>query len=163
MIRYSGVHDFTVWKTIKLGLLKSPQSYEEALEKDGYRIADYTGQILQKTEVSQAEVDLDLVVVTVGGLGFKCARRGAVCARAIELGLQLCPAEVGPALRLLYKDQPRGEELCIEMSPIIHSIGRPFLFGIIHTRGVRWLGSCYGGVDRTLEADNQRVFVRPRK
>ena len=69
-------------------------------------------------------VDLDLVVLSVFELGFgaQAARTdvalGAsaevslrdIYARAVSLGFELSPAEVGPVLRLQYLDQPHGEE-----------------------------------------------------
>ncbi len=156
--------DLATWKTVTLGLHKSPKNYRKAMEKDDYRIGDYAGQILNKTEVSQTEVELDLVVVTVGELGFKNgARRDVLYAKALEIGLQLCPAEVGPALRLLYKDQPRGEWLHIGMESITGSDGRPGVFEVGHVDGDRWLDSVYGGAGHVWDADYRWVFVRPRK
>jgi hypothetical protein len=35
----------------------------------------------------------------------------------------LCPAEVGPALRLAYNDQPRDEWVTITMTPIVANSG----------------------------------------
>ena len=156
--------DFAVWKTVTLGLHKSSKDYRKAIEKDGNRIGDYAGQILNKTEVSQTEVELDLVVVTVGELGFKTgARRDVLYAKALELGLQLCPAEVGPALRLVYKDQPRGEWLRIGMEPITGSVGGPFVFGVDGDDDERWLFSISGYAGGVWGADDRWVFVRPRK
>lgn len=156
--------DFALWKTVTLGLKKSPKDYRKALEKDGYRIGDYAGQILNKTEVSQTEVEVDLVLVTVGELGFnEDARRDKIYARAMKLGLQVCPAEVGLALRLAYKDQSQGEWLCIGMEPITDSGGNPNVFGVGRDAGARWLYGNYGHPGSVWTVGIRWVFVRPRK
>jgi hypothetical protein len=46
-----------------------------------------------------------------------------VYVRAVSLGFELCPAEVGPALRLDYLDQPLGEFLHIAMKPVARYTG----------------------------------------
>ncbi len=115
---------FAVWDTVTLGFLKSPSVYRAALKESRYCIGDYADQILNKMKVSETETQVDLVVKTVAELGFKGgANRDAIYARAKELGLELCPAEVGPALRLAYQDQPNGEWLRIAMEPISDSGG----------------------------------------
>jgi hypothetical protein len=156
--------DFATWKTVTLGLHKSPRDYRKAMKKDGYHIGGYSGQMLKKTEVSQTEVELDLVVVTVAELGFRNgARLDAIYAKAMELGLQLCPAEVGPALRLAYKDQPRDEWLFIGMEPITDSDGDLCVFGLDYDPDERSLRSCHYYAARVWGAGDQWVFVRPRK
>lgn len=157
------VRDFAIWKTVTLGLKKSPKGYLEALKRDGYCIGDYAGQILHNTGVSQTKVEVDLVVVTVGELGFNnSARRDKIYARAIELGFRLCPAEVGPALRLAYKDQPKGECLRIGMEPIT-VWDSPDVFGVDNENDERCLNSFYGNADSYWRADGRWVFVCPRK
>ena len=58
-----------------------------------------------------------------------------------ETGLQLCPAEVGPALRLRYLDQPkRADELLrIGMCPVHHAAGA-YVFDLMNIPGPRWMG-----------------------
>lgn len=48
--------------------------------------------------------------------------------RGKQLGLELCPPNVGPHLRLEYADQPSGERLHVAMKPITASDGEPRIF-----------------------------------
>ena len=112
---------FKTWKTIKLGTgLKTADDFRKALKKADCNISDWANDIIGKSafSVSPEEVDAELVVVSVAELGFK---NGATCAdiykRAEELGLALCPNEVGPQLRLQYKDQPNGGGFASEWNP----------------------------------------------
>ncbi len=154
----------TVWKTITLGAHQSPAEYRQALKASGCRIGDYADQILDKVKVSETETHVDLVVKTVAELDFKNgARRDAIYARAEELGLELCPAEVGPALRLAYQDQPYGEWLRIAMEPISASDSNLLVFGVVHDGDGRWLDGNYGIPGSFWRAGSRWVFVASRK
>jgi hypothetical protein len=50
-----------------------------------------------------------------------------------QMGLELCPPDLGPCLRMDYADQPRGERLHIAMKPIVTSDGEPRIFVVEHT------------------------------
>ena len=154
---------FAIWKTIVLGRNTSPGEYRNALKANGCHIGDYADQILNKVKVSETATQLDLIVMTVAELGFKGAIRKQIYDRAIELGLELCPAEVGPALRLRYPDQPYGEWLRISMDPITDSDGNPKVFGVGRVSDERWLDGYYGDPDGFWYADDRWVFVVPRK
>lgn len=52
--------------------------------------------------------------------------------RGNQLGLKLCPPEVGPEYRLKYKDQPLHEKLYVAMKPIAGSDGEPHIFVLTH-------------------------------
>lgn len=113
--------------------------------------------------VAAEETEVDLVVVSVAELGFKNGvKREDIYARAKELGLGLCPAEVGPQLRLQYADQSGGEWLVIGMEPITGSGGSLRLFRVGHGDFGLWLGGSCGGPDSIWRAGRRFVFV-PRK
>ncbi len=152
---------FPIWKTVKLGTCKSPDEYRTALKKAGRRISDWGDDMLGRITCSQDEVDLNLVILSVGDLGFKGSTRYSdICAKTVELGLELCPAEVGPALRLQYGDQPRDEWLRIAMEAIAARDGRHSVFGLEHSNGVLWLYVKYCHPDSVWSADFRFVFVR---
>jgi hypothetical protein len=143
----SKVHSFQIWKTIKLGTgFKTADEFHRAIKDSGYLIGEWADDILGKPAFSVAtkETDVDLVTVTVAQLGFENgAVRKEIYDKAIELGLELCPAEVGPQLRLQYKDQPKREWLYIGMEPIFSSDDGPEMFRVgVDDVGV-WLHSYY--------------------
>ncbi len=152
--------ELPVWKTVKLGTCKTPDEYRKALKKAGRSIGDWGGDILGRISCSQEETDLDLVVLTVADLGFKDGACYAdICAKASELGLELCPAEVGPALRLQYGDQPKGERLRIAMEAIADRDGDLNIFAVEHDGDVLLHGA-YGRPDHVSRAGDRFVCGR---
>lgn len=154
-----------VWKMLKLGTgIKDAEGFRTALTQDGHGIGDWANDILGKPAftASETETEVDLVLVTVAELGFKDgAKRSDIYTRAQELGLQLCPAEVGPQLRLQYKDQPNGEWILVGMEPITDSDGGLGVFGVErYDVGKQWLFSSGGSPDIYWFADFRWVFIR---
>ena len=161
------VLDLMVWKTIQLGTgLKIAKDFRKAIKNSGFHISDWAGDILGKsgfTVVTQA-TEVDLVKVTVAELGFKeGARRDQIYKKAQELGLDLCPPEVGPQLRLQYQDQPDGEWVLIGMEPITDSDGYPVVFDVERGGPELWLYGSWGRPDGFWDPDFRWVFVRPRE
>ncbi len=159
--------DFKVWKTIKLGTgMKNARQFRLAIVKAGGKVGGVATDILGNPAftVATEEVELDLVNVSVGELGFaKGATRREIYKRAIELGLERCPAEVGPQLRLQYKDQPMGKLLLIGMEPISDSGGYLDVFYVERSGDGLWLYCCNGYPDYVWDPDSRWVFVQPRK
>ena len=152
---------FNVWKTIKLGTLKNADEFRKALKKDGFKIGDWGNDIIGKPAftVASTEEEIQLVNVSVADLGFKNgATYKDICAKAKELGLELCPNEVGPQLRLQYKDQPKGEYLRIAMEPITDSDGDLHIFRVGHGDDDLWLHGLNGYSDRFWYANSRFVF-----
>jgi hypothetical protein len=74
---------------------------------------------------------VELVLLSAADLGFKSQSSLAdVYKRARKVGLELCPAEVGPQLRLDYRNQPRGEALHIAMQPLATYSGEPTILAL---------------------------------
>ncbi|MBI4117208.1 MAG: hypothetical protein HY451_00745 [Parcubacteria group bacterium] len=154
---------FAVWKTVKLGVHKTPDAYEKAIEAAGFRTNEYALKILKKISVSQTEIELDLVVVTPADLGLKNPTYQQICDRAVESGLEKCPREVGPVLRIDYPDQPYGEWLLVAMEPEAGSDGILGVFRVGHGDRGRWLDARWFFPQDTWCGGARFVFVRSRK
>ncbi len=163
-VRKLGGLIFPVWKTIKLGTgLKTADDFRQALKASGFEIGNWANDILGKPAFTAAakETEVELVRVSVAELGFKNgATRQDIYQRAQELGLELCPNEVGPQLRLQYKDQPYNEWLRIAMESIAGSGGGLVVFGVGRVDGDQWLGGGCGTPDCFWCGGGQWVFVR---
>lgn len=156
--------EFEVFKTLKLGTgLKTADGFLGALNDRGFRIRDSGKEILVRPgfKVSQKEIEVDLVDISVIELGF---RNGAtleeIHKRAIKLGFALCPSEVGPQLRLQYKNQPEGEQLFIAMEPITGSDSGVYMFYVEHEISGLWLSGCGGGPAGFWRGGKRFVFLR---
>lgn len=168
-----------VWKTITLGTgLKTADDFCKALKVDGDYMSD-VHDLLSKPElgsfVSDKEIEVDLVVLTTAQLTGKTKRdskTAEVFAGAARLGLEKCSLEVGPQLRLQYKDQPHNGYLIVGIEPIRNSRGDLLVFNVercgypypdgIHGSVLR-LDTCYANPETTCKPDEPWVFVRPRK
>jgi len=114
--------DIAVWKRITLGTYKGVNAMRDALDAARMRVGESADEILGRPAFpySKTQNELDLVVVTAADLGFPTGSTpvAEIYRRAMQLGLELCPAEVGPQLRLQYANQPLGEFLHVAMQPI---------------------------------------------
>lgn len=156
-----------VFKTIKLGTgLKTAADFRRAIKDKGMKFGSSANNILGQPEfiVATEEIELDLIIVSASELGFKNgATREKIYDRVKELGLELCPVEVGPQLRLQYADQLTGEWLLIGMEPIRDPNSGLVVFLVAHDGVGLWIDSDVGDLDGVWNADNWWVFVRPRK
>jgi hypothetical protein len=152
------IEHLPIFKTVTLGKHKTPSQYREAIENAGSRIDNWGNDILGRISCAREEIEVDLVVLSVKELGFNDdASYAHVCSR---VALGLCPAEVGPALRLIYKDPPRDEWLHIAMEAIPDLDGDPHIFALSRDL-YKWLHGTLA--DSNDYPTNERfVFVKPR-
>ncbi len=150
-----------VWRTVELGGQRNADTMKTAIESAGMYVSGWAEDILNKVPFSQKKQTLDLVVVTVAELGFPdYAKTKQIFDAAQKQGLSLCPAEVGPQLRLQYKDQPRREWNFIAMQPIVDSDGDPPLFILFRARDASlWLDARFGHVNYPWYGHYRFVFV----
>ncbi len=156
------VPQFAVWKTIKIGLHKKLAAITTMPTK--FRVSDWAKKILGKPAftLAQVEEDISLCVATVKELTGKDRATTTEVFNAIKLVGDLCPAEVGPALREQYLDQPDGELLFIAMEPIKDYIGRLNVFRVEHDNDELGLDGNYANPAGVWDGDHRFVF-RSRK
>ena len=121
---------------------KEVKQLEKELEKAGMNISSYAKQKMKQKEFSTQKKteQVDLVRLTVKDLGFaQGATTDQIYQKAKELGLELCPAEVGPHYRLAYTNQPMNEWVTVAMKQISDPGGSPDVFHVNRDAGGVWL------------------------
>jgi hypothetical protein len=168
-----------IWKTITVGGSKGVNAVRAAMEAApcSIWISDEADEILGRPAFPfiRTPVELDLVVLSVFELGFgdQASRNNSelgfrdqaslhdIYTRALSLGFELCPAEVGPALRLNYLDQPLGEFLHIAMKPVARYTGELVHFTVGGGGAGLLLVGGNGDPDVMHLGVVRLVFVRP--
>lgn len=136
--------------------INSPESAEEAMERKNIYRSDWGKDILYKTEFSKEAQKYELVRFTVGQLGFQNgATTDEIYKKAEDLGLELCPAEVGPHLRLQY---PGKEWMLIAMKQITDRDDDPRMLDLDADGAQLVLLSSPAGPYFRWRADNEFVF-----
>ena len=155
------------FRTIELGTgLKGGPAFQKAIESRSMHVGSLAQQLLESSDfkVLAGGRSADLVEISVRSLGFTSVTRyDQICARAQQLGLDLCPEEVGPQLRLQYADQPLDEYLAVAMKAISDRGGSPVVFAVDRSGGGLWLNASDGRPDDEWASSRRFVFLRPRK
>jgi hypothetical protein len=159
------IAEVPIWKTVSIGTYESPRKLREALDSARCSVGDLAAEALDDTAfpISESRATVELAVLTASELGFGAegAPLREVYARAAKLGLELCPAEVGPQLRLQYTHQPLGEFLHIAMQPV--ATNRANVVALAIGNGGAGLLSLIGGDGRpdfVVPSTIRFVFVR---
>ena len=142
--------------SVTLGTFQSAEAYRHALRKPNYVVDDWAKDILFKIDLAPAEVVVDLVAASVEDLGFSARTTySEVCARARDIDLALCPAEVGPALCLAYKPS----RVHIAMEPIAERFGEEVIFSILSNGTTQSLIGTSGDAGRFCRLADEFVFL----
>lgn len=100
-----------------------------------YKVKDFAKLALDSVTYTKTVGTINLTLISVEKLGLVYgATLEQIYERALELGLKLCPSEIGPRLRFLYENQPKGDWIRIAMEPIHFSDGNSVIFSLAHNR-----------------------------
>jgi hypothetical protein len=158
--------EIQTWKRISIGNYRNPNALRAALDAANMHIGDSADEILGRPgfSFSRTEIDLDLVILSGADLGFAGhAALADIYRRAVQLGLELCPPEAGPQLRLQYRNQPVGEFLHMAMSPLATYHGALVDLTVGNGGAGLILIGGEGNPDLKLHASVKFVFVRPAR
>jgi hypothetical protein len=154
-----------IWKSIQIGNFANKRILYGALEDADCSIGDTAEEMLVAPEftLSGVATTLNLSVVSVSALGLagENVALNDIYAQAQKLGFALCPAEVGPQLRLQYFEQPIGEFLDIAMAPIRMRDGPSGMFGVGNGGAGLLLIGEEVSADTKFYQLSRFVFVRP--
>ena len=155
-----------VWQTITLGTYKGVDAYRDVMDSAGIKIRDSANEILARPAFPYARVktEVELALLSASELGVETeSSLSDVYKRAKQVGLELCPAEVGPQLRLHYRNQPLGEALYIAMEPIAAYGGDPTILALVNFgSGLELMGVNWRPESMVLRS-SRFVFVLPKR
>jgi hypothetical protein len=156
--------ELPIWKTITIGTHRGVNAVRDAFDTIRIAVGDSADEVLGRPAFTFAKErrQLDLVLLSVAALGFgQGGTLADIHARALRLGFELCPEEVGPQLRLQYLNQPVGEFLHVAMKPQRTYGGELIDFTLANSgAGLSLLGGS-ARPDLVVARNVVFVFVRP--
>jgi hypothetical protein len=155
---------FNTWRTATLGIHKGVDAYRNALEAARIKIGDAANEILGRPAfryvTSKTEVELALVSASELGVDTESSLSD-VYRLARRFGLTLCPGEVGPQLRLDYRDQPVAEVIDVAMEPVATYYGDLTILSLINFgQGLALIGGD-GRPDVIVARTKRFIFALP--
>ena len=138
-----GEKDFAADFTITLGTHRSGADLLDTLLEEKCLVSIWSTQALENPDfpVAAAEITVDIVVVSMLEMGFaesELATLDTIYDRAKQMGLETCPVEIAPQLRLRFLDQPdwsTGErlgEFFVGSEPFVFTRdGFPKIFSVV--------------------------------
>jgi len=156
-----------IWRTIALGTYKGVGAYRDAMDSARIKLGVSADEILGRPAFPYARMktDVELVVLSAAELGVESDESSLsdVYKRAKQVGLELCPAEVGPQLRLDYRNQPLGEALDIAMEPVATYSGGPTILTLVNWGTGLILIGRDGRSESTVNRRSRFVFALPTR
>lgn len=180
----NGPRIFKTWRTVKIGCgAKTYAEYCELIAENGMVACDWKSEHNPYTDVKTLLgdvwngeaitlpgfvvepqiIDLELILVSVQELDLELSpTRANIFDRAHELGLVLCPPEVGPVARLCYPEQRKNPRVVIvAMEPVESSDGETRIFNLMmNAKDQPILYADSGSSDGCYGNSQQFIFCR---
>lgn len=165
-------------RTVEVGGLTKSQLIQK-LQHYSILINEYGERLLtdNKFTTSDTKYSLQTVELTVSNLGFpNGANTTQIFKRASNLGLELCPLELGAHLRLEYLDQPEGfsdnplqrhqapsGSITIASEILTEDDDYPKGFYLRRINGILWLRGYLANHLHVWNHDDHFIFCQPKK
>lgn len=140
---------------------KTKEQLQSDLKQAGINVTNFAEEMMESAGFTTLPIPqaLDTVRLKVGALGLSgWPTTDQVYRKAQELGLELCPAEVGPHMRLQTKDEPLGNYYRIGMKQITDPYGNPYIFYLARREDGLWLNEYWVRPDYKWHPHNEFVF-----
>lgn len=168
----------TVTRTIQVGGLTKSQLIHE-LQQHSILMNEYAERLFADDHFMTSDLPYSLktVELTVRDLGlFEGATMARIFQRASELGLELCPLELGPHLRLQYLEQPEGYlgkpfqrnqapygSITVASEILTDDEDFPKGFYLRRIKDVLWLRGYIAGHQHVWDPDDHFIFCETNK
>jgi hypothetical protein len=166
----------TVARTVRVGGMSKSELLAE-LQSNGIQLNEYARNLFAHSEFTTSPVTSRIATVelAVANLGYvRGAAISRIHERAAELGLTLCPLELGPHLRLQFLDQPEGHlghpaskhrappgSITVASRQLADDHETPKGFYLRCIDGVLWLRGYRSAPDDIWNPEDRLVFCKP--
>lgn len=174
-LRASHPNHPTIARTVLVGGM-APAELRAELLRCAVALNESAEQIFasERFATSAARYAIATIELAVCDLGLTHGgTSAAIAARAAALGLGLCPAELGPHLRLQYRDQPEGfwgmpasrhrappGSITVASAPLVGDDEFPKGFYLRRIQGVLWLRGYHSGLEHMWSPADRFVLRR---
>jgi hypothetical protein len=147
-------------RTIEVGGMTKPKLVEE-LERRSIQMNEQARRLFADSRfvLSTSQSRIQTVELAVRDLGFE---QGAISIdirqTAAGLGLEVCPLELGPFMRLQYCDQPEGRRLTVFSQRLSADTDVPTGFYLRRVDQTLWLRGFTASEDWMWDPDEHFVF-----
>lgn len=165
---------FTPIRSITIGGNSKQQLFQE-LEQQSILLNDFAKTLFDSNlfVISSEKYNLKVVELKVMDLGFPHgAKMKAIINKAKDFGLSLCPLELGPYLRLAYREQPEGinnrnaesnqapeGSVTVVSKPLLENDDFPKGFYLRKIDGFLWLRGYIADDEHVWNPSDQLIFV----
>lgn len=157
--------NFPTWKTVRIPV-RTKEEWLRKLASRNIEVSTYAKDVMGKPEFRTLteEVELGFVKLEVRNLGFSDEKNlptwSEITERASTFGLEKCPPESGPALRL---EASKDDWFWVAMASITGSGGDPDVFYAVRGDGRPRLDTDYVSPQRRFDLGYVVVFVRRKQ